>query len=387
MSKYQNQTSVDVHYARESEWGVVPSTGWKATNRVSWNATEQAQSYTSKRIRKDRQVEFLRLGTRMVQGTFEDELSIGGSDDWLAASVCGFWMAGATFTGLVTTAGSGMNSITRATGSWILDRFNVGDVVTLSGLATSSSNGTARIVTVTETTIGVDRALADETNVSVTVTVNGKKLTNGTVDQSFSAELQLTDLYTATYIVQSGLKVTGASINLAPNGIITTSYDVIGKGENAPSLLSASNAVSENQSGDLLVSPDALVYLNGQRVELLTTLDFKFNNNANSREVIGSRSLGNISLGRFEAMMNFDVLMTDTDLIADFSEETPIHLSIYLRASNDTDFLQFTMPYVKLMSLRKDFSGEQEVILSISAQALRDPVTTKTVIIQSTAAL
>lgn len=381
----QSVVTAQVALAPEAVWGTAPTSGYVEQPRVNWSVTLQKEAYNSNRVQANRRIRFSRHGTRYVEGSYEDELSIGGQDLVLESALGGEFQAGATST-LTVDISSAADTLTRATGSWIADGFLPGLVVEIANAAAPANNGRARILAATPTVLTLAKELTNATADEIAISVVGKVLRDQAVKRSFAAQIAMADLDQPLYFIQSGLLVSQATLNLAPNGISTINATIMGRDEERRTTpLDAS--VEASPSGELLTTPEGELYLDGVLFARLTELSVEINNNVSRRAVIGSNAIENLNQGRLAVTGSLSALLDGPALLERFDDETEFSLVLRLNAPNGTDFQSIILPRVRLNGATKNLQGEEEVIVSGAIVVLESVANDATLIIQSTAAI
>lgn len=381
----QSVVTAQVALAPETVWGTAPTSGYVEQPRVNWSVTLQKEAYNSNRVQANRRIRFSRHGTRFVEGNYEDELSIGGQDLVLESALGGTFQAGATST-LTVEISAAADTLTRATGSWIADGFLPGLVVEIANAADPANNGRARVLAATATVLTLDKALVDASADEIAISVVGKVLRDQAIKRSFAAQIAMADLDTPLYFIQSGLLVSQATLNLAPNGISTINATIMGRDEERRTTpLDAS--VEASPSGELLTTPEGELYLDGVLFARLTELSVEINNNVSRRAVIGSNAIENLNQGRLAVTGSLSALLDGPALLERFDDETEFSLVLRLNAPNGTDFQSIILPRVRLNGATKNLQGEEEVIVSGAIVVLESVANDATLLIQSTAAI
>ncbi|EHO6160033.1 hypothetical protein KLZ81_004645, partial [Salmonella enterica] len=114
-----------------------------------------------------RETSSIRTGNRQVTGEYAIELSAESQDELLAGAMTSSWVAGSTKSGISVTVDPMAKTFTRATGSFVTDGVEVGDLVQFDGL--SGNNDKAFLVTAVTATVvtgkGIQHTLTAESDV------------------------------------------------------------------------------------------------------------------------------------------------------------------------------------------------------------------------------
>jgi hypothetical protein len=381
-------TSKTVAYKKETVWGTLAgATLAKQLRRVTGNFNLTKETYESNELRTDRQLADYRHGVRSVEGSLNGELSPNSYSDFMQAIVARDFTAGAASTAFsATIAASGdLWTVTRATGSFLTDGFNVGKVVALTGGALNILNASKNllIVSMTATVLTVKvlnntALLAEGPIATVTATVRGKDTfvpSTGHTDQSFTVEEWYSDI--AQSEVSTGLKVGTMNTQLPATGLATVDFSFQGKdlAQTGTSQYFTSPAVQGTNG--IFAAVQGAVVVNGLPVALITSADFSLERALENAVAVGSNSAAEIFTGRIKAMGNLSVYFQDAAFRDYFKDETVVSLIFALTTSDaaNADFVSFTLPKVKLGSFSKD-DQELGLVASTSFQALLNDVTT-----------
>lgn len=395
-------TAKQVGYKKESSFGVLAgSSAGKLLRRVTASFNLTKDTYQSGEIRTDRQIADYRHGVRKAEGTLAGELSPASYADFMAAIVAREFTAGVTATESieVDTNGSAYVLI-RSAGDFTADGFQAGQVVRLSGagLSTGNVNVNLLVTSVSETMLDVTVVngadlTAEGPIADTTVAVVGKTTfvpTSGHTDNSYTVEEWYSDI--AQSEVYTGMKVNSVAVKLPATGLSTIDVGFAGKdmAQSGTSQYFSSPAAQGNNG--IFAAVNGVMLVNGAPVALVTTADFTIARATENATAVGSNSIADIFTGRITVTGNLSVYFQDAAFRTMFDDETPVSIVLVLTSdsSNDSDFVTFTLPKVKLGSFTKN-DGELGVVAATSFQALLNDVTTDglpatTIAIQDSAA-
>jgi hypothetical protein len=385
----QSAATVDIRFVEESTWGTTPgSPSMQSVNRVSSTISLEKDTYESQRVRTDRNVEDFRHGVRRARGTLNDELSIGGADAFLAAAMGNDWVAGVTYGNTAAVDGGvGSSTITRGTGSWLTDGFREGDIVDIAGLTVGSEDGRAMIIGLTALVMTVDKVLTDDATPDLDITVVGKKVKNGVLKTSFTIEQAFPDLSPPQYQVFTGMRVSGMTLSLPSTGIATVSFDFLGKDASDITGTALDATPAAPPSGSVVAAVNGALFIEGQRVGVLTSAEIRVENGLTAEPVVGQNTVHAIFDGRCRVSGQFTAFFENPDLIQNFYDEDELSLLVRLDAPNGTDFLTINLPRFKFGGANLDVSGEQGLPITMPFQALYSADAGYTIAMQSTSAL
>src|SRR3990167_8378747 len=355
---YQSQANGYVGFKAQTAKGSIASGGSGFLLRLAGGPGGKLtkQSYGSKEIRRDLMRSRGRHGGRRTSGSYTVEVSLDNMDSIYQAVFRGTYESAL----VVTEATAGLTSITTTTstivasaGSWITAGFRVGDVVRLTGHATTANNSknlritglTALVMTVAETLV-LD-AVADT---AFTVTRPGQKLINPAAGASvktyftveeYDGDLDLTEIFSD--VIFTSLKFT-----MAPNSILMCDIGWTGTGAMTTAATgSAPTFTSPTEStGVPLACVDATVRYNATDFVDLTSWDATIDIGANAPDVVGSVYAPDVFTGSMAVSMNFSMLRSDYGKMTDFLAETPMtfHMLAVENDSEPKDFFSLFVP-------------------------------------------
>jgi hypothetical protein len=375
-----------VAYKKESTWGTAATgTGAKYIRRVTSDVNMTKETYESNEIRTDYQVADMRHGLRAVDGTFNGELSCGSYADWMQSVVARDFTSVSNLTGLsVTIAASGsLWTITRAAGDFLTDGIKVGSVVRLAGAGLSAGNvaNNLQVVTLTSTvatvaTVNGSSLVAEGPIASVTMSTAGKVTyapLTGHTDDSYTVEEWYSDV--AQSEVSTGVKFGTMNVTMPTTGLVTVDFTAKGKDQVFGTTQHFTTPTAAGTTG-IFASVSGIIVVNGAPVGLITQADFSLDRGLESANVIGSNTAADIFTGRIRVTGNFTTYFTDGVFRGYFVDEDEISIIFTLAETeeNNSDFVSFTLPKVKIGSATKS-DGEMGITQSHSFTALLNDVT------------
>jgi hypothetical protein len=379
-------TSKQVGYKKESAWGVLAgSTSGKLLRRVTASFNLTKETYESGEIRTDRQIADFRHGVRSADGSLNGELSPASYADFMG-SIVGrdFTSAPASASASVTIAAAGsLYTVTRAAGDFLVEGFKVGQVVRLSGVGLDAANVAKNLLiasaTATVLTVKVvnNTALTAEGPIaSVTVTAVGKTTfvpTSGHTDQSYTVEEWYSDI--AQSEVYTGMKLNSMAVQLPATGLTTVDFGFAGKDLTQTGSTQYFTSPTAQNSNGIFAAVNGVMLVNGAPVALVTSADFSVERATENATAVGSNSVAEIFTGRIRVTGNMSVYFQDATFRTYFDAETPVSVVLALTTDNtdNSEFVTFTLPKVKLGSFTKD-DGELGMVASASFQALLNDV-------------
>ena len=347
-------------YKKQTGLGSAASgSGGQELRRTTSTINLTKEAYQSAEIRSDQQIADYRHGPRQVTGTVSGEVSPGTYKDFLASVLRQDFTAVTSLSGAAITLVASTGVITFQTGNPLTTGIKIGNVVRLAGAGLNAANVSKNLLVlgVTATTLTVAPingvALVNESTsvTSVTVSIPGKV--------SYVPESSQThDYYTIEHwfsdISQSevftDVNITNAAVSIAATGLTTINFPVVGLNisTGASQILTTPSAISTTGA---VAGANGLMYVAGQAVAVITSIDFDINGNTVAADaVVGSNARPDVFQGTVNVTGNMSVYFTDATFRDYFINETEVAVNVVLTSSNagTADFISFQMSRVKV---------------------------------------
>lgn len=365
--------------AKETTFGVAATaTSGQLMRRTSSNVDLSKRTYRSTEIRPDYQYSDFRHGTRSVTGTISDELSVGTWQMFMASTMRQAWQKPAATVATSITAEAIAPQFTRSSGSFLTDGYMIGDVVQFMGFTTGTANNANNffITAVTATTLtGIflngATAVADSGSSAVSCAVMGSKtwvpLTNQ-VNDSYTIEHWFADIGQSE--VFTGCRVSQMTARLPSTGMATIDFPILGidaKEATAQYFITPAPA----SQGQILAAVNGAMFLGGQQIAVVTSIDFTINGNMTSGDVVGSNTAPDIFPGSVEVSGTMSAYFMDETFQSAFFNEQQVSVIIALTADNSPNaaFQVFTFPRCKLNGATKN-DGQVGIVQTVPFVAL-----------------
>ena len=368
-------------YKKEVTFGLVPAApGAQALRRISSDLSLKKDTYQSSEIRPDQQIADFRHGVRRAAGKISGDISAKTFSDFIGSACRKVFASLTAATGVsVTIAGSAPNwTVTRAAGSYLTDGFKIGHVIRLSvgTLNAANINKNLLITGLTATvanviTLNASAMVAEGPITGTTITMIGKQTfmpTSGHVQESYSFEHWFSDVPASE--VFSGSKINGFTANLAPTGIATIDFDVMGQDVTTSASQYFTSPTAATTTGSM-AAVNGVVRMNGATVGILTGLTIKADAGFTGDPVVGSNVVPALYPGILNVTGQATAFFDATTLRDVFLNETQIEIIAVFTADNTavSDFVTFVMPRVKLGSHSKS-DGDKAISVTMDFQAL-----------------
>jgi hypothetical protein len=370
--------------AEETTFGINPVTGGKYLRRVSSDLTLNKESYESQEILVSQQIRDARHGVRRPQGTFAGQLSPGSFNDFFQGVLRSTWTAGADMPGVSLTLDHTAKTLT-GTG-FTAAGIKRHDVIKLTGITTANTvlnSMNLRLSAVSDTVLTSpdipsttsDGALAG----TVDLAVVGKKIhipATGQLYKSYTIEHFFSDISVSEAFV--GCRFGTTSIAMPATGLVTFNAQMMGQNMIQNTVQQLTTPADPGSSSALAAVNGKLTY-NGTDLAIVTGLNMQITPALEAPAVIGSDYVPWIFQGRLRVTGSFTALFTDETIANTFINENEVGVSIYLTmgAMGSADFMRFTMPRVKAMSMTKSDS-DMSLIQSFTFTALENVTDTAT---------
>lgn len=346
--------------AQETSFGAGPSpldmyvlgvTGQSLRDRISYQE--------SRTIRSDRNVQdIVRVGAS-AGGNLPFELTFPVANEALWLLLRGAMCS--TESSAVTTAGVGLGdadfTITRGSGSFVSDGYQVGDVVKITGHANAANNVYKRLATVSAlvmTVDSVDTAFINPGGTTCSVT-RGARIKNGTTEYSFAAEVGSLDV--GKYQLFRGQVVNTLDLQVSDQSILTGSFGLEGKTSTRGGSANGSSYTGTTNTSIMdAVSPPVV------RVGALGTsystksFSIGIRNNAAARTQVGALGPQSVRRGNFGVELSFQSYFQDFEEMDKFAGNTETTFWTVL-TNGAGQGLAISIPAMKWMDLGADTTG------------------------------
>lgn len=356
-------------YILETTRGTTPaSPTMKELRSTSRKIDPMKNTFASEEIRRDRQVGYLRHGSKRVEGSPGGELSSQSYDDWLASLFGGAWAAVTTSGSPNIAASNSTSQFTRAAGSFIADGYRAGDIIITTGFSNSPNNGLFLVTAVSSGSITVDGTLTTESTASGrTLTLQGKRLDAGPAAlDTYTIERGYSDI--AQYDVNKGVSINSADVTIQPEKILGIAFGLLGMnpmGRSGSSLGTPTAAASTQPMSAF----EGVMYEGGAKIAIVTGVSFHFENGNSLSPVVGSAISPDVNQGTFKATGSISAFLTGSGLLNKFLNETLT--SIYMRCNDpDGNFLNFVSNAAKYTGDTNDPPAQGPVVETLPFQSL-----------------
>ena len=195
----------------------------------------------------------------------------------------------------------------------------------------------------------------------------------GTTPKFFSMEDAANDI--AQFRLFTGLAVSTASFSIAPNQMVTATFDMVGKGMTqsgttgstggAPTA-SSTNAPFDSYSGTITDG--------GSGISIVTSIDFSLTNSLAPTFVVGADNAQSLEFGRAVVEGTMTVYYEDETLINKFLNETESSITVSVDDPTGANTYTFEFPRVKYNGASVPLQNPQSRLITLPFVALYDTV-------------
>lgn len=367
---------VSVRYVAESTTGVIPTTPTMTVLRAtSRNVNLGKNLLESAEVSSHGEETDVRHGFQQVSGTLNTELLTGNADAFLAAALRSTWSS--AISEAVICGATGPATFTRASGSFVSDGFQPGDIIVTTGFPTAVNNGKWMILTVSalSITVAVSSVASKQVQTEAadgdsTVTLAGRRLTTGTTKTTFSIERAFTG--TSKFQQFMGVTPNGLTLGVQPESIPTLEFPVIGLKSQAMTSSTVASAVTAAPTGSPYDSFSGGICIGSNLVGVVTGLNLNLALNRELVPVVGDYYSPDIFEGRIMVSGEVTVMFENDTLYNLFYNETESKMGLRLNDPNGTDFHGIYLPRTKFNAAPLDPGQTGPVIQTMQFRCLRD---------------
>lgn len=258
---------------------------------------------------------------------------------------------------------NGQDVVSRSSGSWITDDFEVGDIVKVTGNLAAADDGHYKVTAVSTDELTLEGASWTNDDSSITV-VRAERFKNGIKKRSFSIEVARTDLDIAT--IWTGCTFSDLDMTIADEAITTATFTFRGKSSTRISApISGTGTSAIYMTGATYTDPTAYPALTSTNVPEFNvggsayaakSIGLRISNNVEARTQVGSEGPQSMRLGNYGATLTFSAYMDDFTDFTSFTSNTATDLWFVQLDSSGRGW-SHSFPSVKFGDLAADTQG------------------------------
>lgn len=197
------------------------------------------------------------------------------------------------------------------------------------------------------------------------------EITIGTTPKFLTLEDAMNDI--DQYRLFTGMTVSTASFSIAPNQMVETSFEMVGKDM---SISGTGKTVGASTTNSPFDSYNGAIYEGGvatsDLIGLITSIEFSITNSFAPTFVVGSATAPHLDFGRAIIEGTISAYVEDAVLLNKFLNETESELEVSVDDPSGANSYTFLMPRIKYNGGSVPLANEQSRIMELPFVALRD---------------
>lgn len=193
----------------------------------------------------------------------------------------------------------------------------------------------------------------------------------GTTPKYFTIEDAAEDI--SQYRTFTGMAVSGMSVSIAPNQMVSTTFDMVGKDMTQAATTASTGgtptAATSNQPFD---SYSGTISDGGSAVSIVTSIDFSIQNSLAPTFVVGSDAAQSLEYGRAVVEGTMTVYYEDATLINKFLNETESTIEVSVDDPTGANSYTFLFPRVKYNGASVPVQNPQSRLITMPFVGLYD---------------
>lgn len=193
----------------------------------------------------------------------------------------------------------------------------------------------------------------------------------GTTPKYFTIEDAAEDI--SQFRAFTGMAVSGMSVSIAPNQMVSTTFDMVGKDMTQAATTASTGgtptAATSNQPFD---SYSGTISDGGSAVSIVTSIDFSIQNSLAPTFVVGSDAAQSLEYGRAVVEGTMTVYYEDAALINKFLNETESSIEVSVDDPTGSNSYTFLFPRVKYNGASVPVQNPQSRLITMPFVALYD---------------
>ena len=193
----------------------------------------------------------------------------------------------------------------------------------------------------------------------------------GTTPKYFTIEDAAEDI--SQYRTFTGMAVSGMSVSIAPNQMVSTTFDMVGKDMTQAATTASTGgtptAATSNQPFD---SYSGTISDGGSAVSIVTSIDFSIQNSLAPTFIVGSSAAQSLEYGRAVVEGTMTVYYEDATLINKFLNETESTIEVSVDDPTGANSYTFLFPRVKYNGASVPVQNPQSRLITMPFVGLYD---------------
>ena len=195
----------------------------------------------------------------------------------------------------------------------------------------------------------------------------------GTTPKFFTIEDAANDI--AQFRLFTGMAVSTASFSIAPNQMVTATFDMVGKGmTQAGTTGSTGGTPTASTTNSPFDSYSGTITDGGSGISIVTSIDFSLSNSLAPTFVVGADNAQSLEFGSAVVEGTMTVYYEDETLINKFLNETESSITVSVDDPTGSNAYTFEFPRVKYNGASVPLQNPQSRLITLPFVALYDSV-------------
>lgn len=192
----------------------------------------------------------------------------------------------------------------------------------------------------------------------------------GTTPKFFSMEDRAVDI--TQYRLFKGLAVSTMSVSIAPNQMVTGTFEMVGKNMTQSSTSATASPITAASANAPFDSYSGIISDGGSGIAIVTSIDFSVSNSFAPTFVVGSSTTPQLEYGRAVVEGTMTVYYENADLINKFLNETESSIEVTVDDPTGSSDYTFLFPRVKYNGASVPLANPQSRLITLPFVSLYD---------------
>ena len=192
----------------------------------------------------------------------------------------------------------------------------------------------------------------------------------GTTPKFFSMEDRAVDI--TQYRLFKGLAVSTMSVSIAPNQMVTGTFEMVGKNMTQSSTSATASPITAASANAPFDSYSGIISDGGSGIAIVTSIDFSVSNSFAPTFVVGSSTTPQLEYGRAVVEGTMTVYYENADLINKFLNETESSIEVTVDDPTGSSDYTFLFPRVKYNGAAVPLANPQSRLITLPFVSLYD---------------
>lgn len=363
------------YYVEETTAGTTPTSPvWTPIRYTGGQMTMTRDSLQSSELDGSREVADLRLGSKQTAGEFSCEISSLAFNDFFEAALGGTWAVSTSSSSINITVDPSTRKFTRASGSYVTEGFAAGDLIkhpTLTG--DNAKTFVVESVAALYVIVKVPASVTLTVETTASVVKFPMTLVTGSTRRSFSILTYFADADQGAglYQLTKGVEISGFSLDVSVNALVTGTFPVIGRTTTYDSGLPSGSTFNTINRLEVYSGVEATIQDNATVLGYVTSMSCTNDNSAAAQFELGSSGVAFIERGRANNTLSLSTFFETMTLLNKFVGETETSVYVALMQGNREKATAFNYGRVVYTSGAPEVAGEESISQTLEAQALQ----------------